>query len=155
MLRRARIFFLVAVVLAGVLVLTEVPIADLMHARSAASEVTSALAKVRAENRALEAQVHDLQQGSTIEQIAHQEYGLVEPGQRSVVVMPGGGATGSVRGHGSTGTSAPLGETTIPKSDIVPTDSQVAQVGGGSAAHGGPSFWQRVVQRLEFWKASA
>lgn len=155
MVRRARIFFLAAVLLAGVLLLTEVPITDVVHARAAAADVTTALAKIRAENKALEAQVHDLKQGSTIEQIAHQEYGLVESGQRSVVVMPGGGATGSVGGHGSTGTSAPLGETTIPKSDVVPSDSQLSQVGGGSVARGGASFWERVVQRLEFWKASA
>ena len=134
MLRRARIFFLAAVLLAGVLLLTEVPITDVVHARAAAADVTTALAKIRAENKALEAQVHDLKQGSTIEQIAHQEYGLVESGQRSVVVMPGGGATGS---------------------DVVPSDSQLSQVGGGSVARGGASFWERVVQRLEFWKASA
>ncbi|MGO9197563.1 MAG: septum formation initiator family protein [Acidimicrobiales bacterium] len=155
MLRRARLFFLAAVVVAGVVLATEVPIGDLVHARAAVADAAHVLAKVRSENRELSAQIHELKQGSTIQQIAHEQYGLIEPGQRSIVIMPGGGSTGSVRGHGSTGETAPLGQSTIPKSDLVPSDSQVAQVGAGQGGGGGRGFWQRVLQRLEFWKASA
>ena len=156
MLYRARIAFVVAVVLGAILLATEFPLAGLVHARATANATAAELSRIQTENRTLSNQVHDLRQGSTIQQIAHQEYGLVEQGQRSVVIMPGGGNTGSVRGHGTSGPSAPLGSTTIPKSDIVPTDSSLSTGvgGGGSGAGSGGGFWQRLLNRLEFWKGS-
>jgi hypothetical protein len=157
-LYRARMAFLVAVVVGAIVLVTEFPLAGLVHARATANATAAELTRMRNENRALSIQVHQLRLGSTIQQIAHQEYGLVEPGQRSVVIMPGGGAGGSasVGGRGPTGASAPLGSTTIPKSDIVPSDSSLSNgvLGGGTTAGAGGSFWQRLLNRLEFWKAS-
>ena len=159
MLYRARILFVAAVALAAIILATQFPIGELVHARAAVASASGQLAKIRSENRSLANDVRDLQKGSTIQQLAHQEYGLVEPGQRSVVIMPGSGSSASVRDHGSTAASAPLGSTTIPKSDIVPTDSLLAPAsagvsGGGGGGGSGGSYWGRVLNRLEFWKAS-
>ncbi|MHB8245086.1 MAG: FtsB family cell division protein [Acidimicrobiales bacterium] len=156
MLYRARVAFAAAVVVAGVILAIEFPVGQLVSARSAVSSSGAELAKVTRENRTLAIQVRDLAKGSTIEQIAHADYGLVLPGQRSIVIMPGGQmhTGGAIPGHSSAGTSAPLGSTTIPRSDIVPSDSQLSPSVAPPQNNSG-GFWQRVLTRLEFWKASA
>jgi cell division protein FtsB len=151
-LYRARIAFVMAVVLGAIVLFVEFPIGQLVQARGAVASSSAQLSRLQSENRTLANQVRELQEGSTIEQVAHEEYGLVEPGQRSIVVMPGAGA-GAVGGRGPTGASAPLGSTTIPKSDLVPTDASLSPAGGGRVSGGG-GFWGRVLDRLEFWKAS-
>lgn len=154
-LQRARLVFVTALVLAVVVLFTEFPIADLTHARSSVASASVELSKVQRENDALRLQVRDLKQGSTVEEIAHDEYGLVEPGQQSVVVMPSNASASADRKSSAGGeeAEAPLGATTIPESDIVPSDAALAQVSGASTSSG-DSFWHRVLDRLEFWKAS-
>ncbi|MHB1987717.1 MAG: FtsB family cell division protein [Acidimicrobiales bacterium] len=165
MLSRARLVFLVAVVLAGIIVATELPVGELLHARAAAATASVELAQVRRENKSLSEQVRDLREGASIQQIAHQQYGLVEPGQASIVVMPGSSSTG-LPGSGRRAksqrvehTNSPLTSATIPKADLVPSDAQLSPapvVGGrhsGSSSAGG-GFWQRVLDKLEFWKAT-
>lgn len=167
MLSRARLVFFASLVLAGLLLVLELPLGQLMGARSSAATTAAELAKVQAENKRLSNQVRDLQRGATIQQIAHEEYGLVEPGQRTVVVMPGsaigtgtGHGTGHATGHGMTaarvrgGSSTPLGSHTIPQSDVVPSDALLAPPPGAKGAGQGQGFWQRVLNRLEFWKGS-
>lgn len=161
MLYRARIVFVVAVVLAAIVLLTEFPVSSLVSARAASASAAAELSKVQSENKALASQVHDLKEGSTIEQVAHEEYGLVEPGQQSVVVMPGATSSTSTRGGASsrTNATAPLGSSTIPKSDLVPSDAPLSPVneqqGAGTSATAASSFWKRVLERLEFWKPTA
>lgn len=148
LLRRARLGFVAAIAIAVVIVATQFPLGELVHARAALSFSSTHLAQLRRENASLGAQVKALQQGSTIEQIAHQEYGLVRPGQQAVVVLPGA--------HESTGATASgrLGTFKLPSSDFVPTDSLLSP--GATAAkpatHEG--LWRKVLNRLEFWKAT-
>lgn len=152
MLSKARLVFVLAVLAAVVVLVTEFPLGELVTARSASSAAAAELSQVRQQNRALEALVHDLKKGSTIEQIAHEEYGLVEPGQRSYVVMPSAASTGGKAGPEA---ATPLGSSTIPRSDLVPSDSSLSP-GPGAAKdpEAGESFWRRLLNRLEFWKAT-
>ncbi len=162
MLRRARVLFAAAVVASVFVVLTEVPFSELLHARGAVAAASAELDRLRHENGALSAEVGDLKNGSTIEQIAHEEYGLVSPGEGSVVVMPASeGSQGRRGGSGKTGktgepgeAATPLGATTIPKSDLVPSDSPLSPANEGSRTpRHHESFWKRLLDRLEFWKA--
>ncbi|MGH9171424.1 MAG: septum formation initiator family protein [Acidimicrobiales bacterium] len=136
-----------ALVVGVVLVATEFPWHQLLDERAGVARSSQQLTQLQNANHALQAEVNSLHQSSTIEGVAHSQYGLVEPGQRSVVVLAGGG----------TGAKGPLSATKIPESDIVPSDSLVAGSGTGGAAVAGshPSgFWGQLLQRLEFWKAA-
>ncbi|MGH9297134.1 MAG: FtsB family cell division protein [Acidimicrobiales bacterium] len=152
MLRRARIAFVAAVVLAAVILATQFPLGELLHARAAVSSSSGQLAALRRANNALSAQVKSLHQASTIEQIAHDQYGLVRPGQKSVVILPNGhdgGASGSARSG-----SIPdrLGTAVIPPADLVPSDSLLSPPEVKSAGSSRGGYWGRVLDRLEFWK---
>ena len=147
MLKRARLLFAVAVVLAVVILATSFPIGQLMQARSSAAVAATELSRVQRENRALASEVRRLKTGSAIQQIAHEDYGLVDPGQRSYVVMP---RNGSSRAGAAAG---PLGNHQIPQSDLVPSDSVLSPPAPSRNPGAGRSFWQRLVNRLEFWKA--
>jgi hypothetical protein len=89
--------------------------------------------------------VHALKDPSVIGQIAHAEYGLAEPGERSVVVLPG-------TTPGSASTRNPLADNPVPPSDLLPSDAVLdpgLQVTGPAVR--GPGFWHRVLGSLEFW----
>jgi hypothetical protein len=105
---------------------------------------------LQAQNRALSAEVSSLRQSSTVARIAHQEYGLVGKGERSIVVLPSPTAT---RDSGAGSGAGPLNSTGVPKSDLVPSDAIVSPSAGASHPKKTPDFWERVLQRLEFWRA--
>ncbi len=143
MIARARLLLVAAFIAGIVIVATEFPLGQLMRGRAAMSEASSQLSRLQAQNRALTAEVVSLHQDATVARIAHAEYGLVSKGQRSVVVLPLPSAG-----------SGPLGATTVPRSDLVPTDAIVnPAVGGDGKVVKRVGFWSRLVQRLEFWKA--
>jgi cell division protein FtsB len=149
MLRRARLLFLLSAVAALVIVATELPLGSLMRARSQGATAAAELAKVRQENHLLASEVAGLKKGSTIEQIAHQQYGLVKAGQKSYVVMPTARA-------GDTGGAGPLGDHLIPPSDLVPSDASLSPPSTSASVPGeSGGFWHRLLNRLEFWKAVA
>jgi cell division protein FtsB len=148
---RARIALLVALIAGVVITATEFPLGQLIRGRAEAAQATNQLSQLRAENLALAGEVSALHQPSTVARIAHQEYGLVANGQRSIVVLP----SRSTRDTGAGTGSGPLSSTGVPKADLVPTDAIVSpSAGGAGAAKKGAGFWDRVVQRLEFWNAS-
>ena len=83
---------------------------------------------------------------ASIGRIADEEYGLIAPGQRSIVVLPG------ANGSSGRGTPDPLADNPIPSSDLLPSDAIL----GPSARTAQPimrepSFWRRVLSSLEFW----
>jgi len=141
---RARIFLLVSLIAGIAIVATEFPLGQLLRQRAALAQATHQLSALQSENQSLTAQVNSLHQASTVARIAHQDYGLVSKGQRAVVVLP------SPSKSGSTG---PLGTTSVPKSDLVPTDAIVAPTPGAGRSATGQGFWARLLQRFEFWKA--
>jgi hypothetical protein len=154
-LTRARIALLTSVVLASLLLVLEVPLGQLTGARSAVAATAAELSRVQRQNQVLARQIDGLEHGPMIEEIAHEEFGLVGRGQRSVVVMPGG--TGAARVHGGSTlpggapATAPLGSSEIPSSDLVPSDAAASPPGSQALPQ---SFWQRFLDRLEFWKGS-
>jgi hypothetical protein len=116
-----------------------------MRSRASLSAATAQLSELKAQDHALDGQLASLHQDATIAGIAHAEYGLVTKGQKAVVVLPSPGA--------SSGGSAPLSASTVPTSDLVPTDAIVSPSSGGGVSVKRPGFWSRLAQRLEFWKA--
>lgn len=144
MIARARLLLLVSLVVGIVIVATEFPFRQLLDERASVTRTSQQLRQLDAANRSLQAQVNAMHQPGTISAIAHQQYGLVQLGQRSVVVLPGGG----------TGGSGPLDSKTIPQGDVVPSDAVISPAGGGGVVREKTDgFWGRLLQRLEFWKA--
>ncbi|MGA2803562.1 MAG: septum formation initiator family protein [Acidimicrobiales bacterium] len=145
MIKRARLFFFVALLIALVILLANFPLGALVQGRAAVRADTAQLLALQAENRALSSQLRALHDPATVGRIAHEEYGLVTPGQRSVVVLPGAARS-------SSSTPDPLSDNPIPSSDLLPSDAilgpsaRVAQ----PPVHE-PGFWHRVIGTLEFW----
>jgi cell division protein FtsB len=139
---RARIILAVAFVLGLVIVSSEFPLGQLMSGRAALGQDRLQLRQLDAENRQLSQQLSSLRQPGTIVGIAHAEYGLVTKGEQSIVVLPSP--------HDRS--ADPLRSTTVPSSDLVPTDAIVSP-GGVPAGGRGAGFWSRLLQRLEFWRA--
>jgi cell division protein FtsB len=146
--RRARITLLVALVLSAGIVATQFPLNQLLGERSAVQRESRQLTQLTAENRSLTEQISSLHQPGTIARLAQERYGLVTVGEQSLVVLPSAaGRTGS--------TTDPLGSTTVPQDDLMPSDALISPAGGaGSGSVGGQAgFWTKLLQRLEFWKA--
>ncbi len=147
MIRRARLFLLVALLIAAAIVVANFPLGALLNDRSTVRAETAQLAALRAANRAMAIEARALQDAATVGRIAHEEYGMISRGQRSLVVLPS--TTASVASAGN-----PLADNPIPSSDLLPSDAildpavPVAQPSGH-----GPGFWQRVADRLEFWRS--
>ena len=145
MIQRARLFFFVALLIAAVIAVANFPLGALVHERSTVQAENAQLAALRTEDKTLASEVRALHDPATVGRIAHQEYGLISPGQRSVVVLPG--STGS-----STSARNPLDNSPIPLSDVLPSDAILdpTMQAQPAPAHQ-PSFWHRVLGTLEFW----
>jgi hypothetical protein len=129
---------------------TEFPLGQLMRGRADVAHATQQLTQLQGQNRVLASEVSSLHQGGTVARIAHEDYGLVAKGQKSIVVLPSrvAGAQGGPAGAG------PLSATGVPKTDLVPSDAIVSPTGPATPkAHKPAGFWERVLQRLEFWRA--
>jgi type II secretory pathway pseudopilin PulG len=147
-IRRAQLVFCAAVVLAAVIVGTQLPLGQILGQRAAIARATAELRQLQAQNAALSSQVHALGQPANVAVIAHQQYGLVNPGQQSYVILPEPVEPGHTQ-------SGPLSTVTIPASDLVPSDAVVSSTGQPSAPAsrgGGTGFLGRVLDRLEFWR---
>ena len=143
-LRRARAGLVGAVVLAIAIVATGLPTATIGRQRDALAAADRQLATVEAHNAAIRSEITSLRQRSTIEAIAREDYGLVRPGQRSFVILPGKGA--HAVGAGT------LGLEPIPADDLVPTSvSAVAPLVAAAGAKSA-SLWSRTLNELEFWR---
>jgi cell division protein FtsB len=142
---RARLFCVVAVLIAAGILVTNFPLGTLLHEQATVQGESARLASLRAANEKLSLEVRALDEPATIGQIAHEEYGLVTPGARPIVVLP------ASAGSGSSGRD-PLANNKVPSSDLLPSDAILdpgTQI-TAPAAHG-PGFWRRVLGGLEFW----
>lgn len=146
MIKRARLFFVLAVLVAAGILVANFPAGSIMAERSAVRADAVRLANLRSETSALAAQVKALHHAATVGQIAHEEYGLIEPGEQSVVVLPG-----SAKKPSNT-TANPLADNPIPSSDLLPSDSILdSGVTPQRAVHQTRGFWHRFMGSLEFW----
>ena len=141
MIQRARLFFVVALLIAAGILVTNLPLGSLMRDRATIAAESGQLATLRTGNRLLSAEVRALNDPATVARIAHEEYGLVKPGQTSVVVLPPAGR--------SAGTRNPLVNGPIPAADLLPSDAVL--VPSVPPPTKGAGFWRRVLDRLEFW----
>ena len=80
MVQRARLFLLVAVVIAAGILVANFPLGALLHDRATVQGESARLAALRATNERLASEVRALDEPAIIGQIAHEEYGLVTPG---------------------------------------------------------------------------
>ncbi len=142
-IHRARQILLLSVTAVVVLVLMEFPLHQLMAQRAQIGATAAALAAVEQHNSALSGDITALAKSSVIASIAHQDYGLVAPGQRSYVILP---AAGSTIG------ADPLSAASIPVTDIGSSTGS-GNVPPAAAVHQAPvgSLWSRMVAHLEFW----
>lgn len=144
-LGRARLAFAGAVVVAIVVVATGLPMGTIVHQRQALAAVSRQLAAVEAHNTAVRAEIASLRQAPTIEAIAREEYGLVRPGQRSYVILPGKGTHTVGAGN--------LGAQRIPAGDVVPTGVSALDPPATATTGSRPaSLWSRTLNELEFWR---
>ena len=143
-LARARVVLVGAVAGSVAILATGFPAGTLVHQQKALAAAGRELASVEARNTAVRSEIASLEQRSTIEAIAREEYGLVRPGQRSYVILPGG--AGRAVGTGT------LGVQPIPTVDLVPT--AVSAYGSPLAGSGvrQQSLWNRTLGELEFWR---
>jgi len=146
MIQRARLIFLAAVILAVVIIAGELPLGALAHEKSAIAGTSRQLQILRAENLSLSQQVSSLNDPATIEGIAHAQYGLVQRGQRSYVILSGPGD--------NTSGPNPLSSNLLSPLEIVPNDAAGTTPAGGadkSTSHS-PGVWSQIQSRLEFWR---
>jgi cell division protein FtsB len=123
-MRRAVRLLLLAMIAVGVLLLFVCPFRTLVDQRH---QITSTQRQITALTKAddqLAARIKSLKSPSQIEQIAHQDFGLVMKGQQSYTIIP---------------TSPP---TTAAPATTVPTQTKAKTKG-----HGDHHWWQH----LEFW----
>ncbi len=78
----------VSVVLVGVAFVTLFPIGTMLSQRHQLNAVSSQLSRLQAANRALRAKARLLRTNAEIAKLAHEQYGLVKPGQEAYVVLP-------------------------------------------------------------------
>jgi cell division protein FtsB len=147
-IRRARLTLCAAIVLAAVIVAAELPLGQLLQGRAAIAASTAQLQQLQAEDASLAAEVQALGQPGTIARIAHQQYGLVRPGQEAFVVLPGPSSDGTLAG--------PLSGAMVPKADIMPSDQVIDGLGSGADAPAAPlpgaGLARQFLDRLEFWR---
>jgi cell division protein FtsB len=139
--RRARAALIVAGILAALTVVTSFPLATLLRQRAELAGAVRELSHVRAHDSQLEKEVQSLSTRSTIVEIAREDYGLVREGERAIVVLPGK----------HEGTSSGLTPKKLPASDFVPSASTTWEASSSGRSEG-PSFFERVLHHLEFWR---
>jgi cell division protein FtsB len=143
-LARARLFLACAVVFALVVFAVEFPFSEIFGQRAQLSALSAQLSTMQSRNAALRSSIANLKKDSTIEAIAHQDYGLVQRGQRSFVILPAPSAKSN---------DVSLSDQPVPISDLVqaPVGSAGTVNTASSASGAPPSFWSRFKDRLEFW----
>jgi cell division protein FtsB len=97
--RRTARLLLFAFTAIGVLLLFVFPARTLINQRRDIASTQSHISALTQENSRLAARAKSLSGPATIEQIAHQDYGLVMPGQQAYTILPKASST-------STATSA-------------------------------------------------
>jgi len=143
-LRRARLALAAALVLAAAIIGFEFPFAELVHQRGELASLDASVAHVVGADAALRADIAALSSSATLAAIAHEQYGLVRPGQQPYVVLPPTRAAGPPSG---------LETPEIPPADLIAAPPGTTGATGSPSAPSEPGFWARVVDRLEFWRS--
>ena len=116
MIRRARLFFLVALLLAAGILVANFPLSTLLQGRSTVQGEASPPGGVAGGEPDACLRGAGARRSATVGEIAHEEYGLITPGQRSIVVLPAAAGAGSAARD-------PLANNPVPSSDLLPSDA--------------------------------
>jgi cell division protein FtsB len=149
-LRLARVALLAGLGLAGAIAVTQLPLGELLAQRGQIAVASRQLAVVDQRNAQLSAENRALAQPATVAAIAHQDYGLVHPGQLAYVILP----AANDRGEGV------LGRVSISRSQMVSSDAAAltgiapaaAATPSAGAGAGPASLLSRTLDHLEFWR---
>jgi cell division protein FtsB len=87
-MRRAAVLLMVALAAVGVLLLFVFPARTLLAQRRQISATESHISAISRENADLAARIKSMSDPAQIEQIAHEQYGLVMPGQQAFTIIP-------------------------------------------------------------------
>jgi cell division protein FtsB len=133
-----------AALCAAVIVVAWFPARELIGQHEELTAVNGQLSMLAKRNASLSADISALSSYSTIAAVAHEQYGLVRPGQTSYVILP---AVGSAAANGA------LATTSIAPQDLIaaPVDEPRSGSSPGTSSGGG-SFWSRFSGHLEFWR---
>ncbi len=161
-----------AIVFAGVVLLTSLPVEGLLTQRSALSGTAHELTTVQAENQSIARQVADLENPATVNGIARLDYGFVPKGQRVFDILPASDPSGTASaGSGQVPLSGPpvvpgsarsqalIGVTAPPGGATTASATTGTRSGGSGPVVTGQSpeapephsYWGRVLRSLEFW----
>ncbi len=159
-MRRARLALVAGSGLAVAIVLTQFPIGEILAQRGQLRDVSRQLDLLDERNVALRSENAALRQPATVAAIAHQDYGLVRPGQQAYVILPATGAADP--------DAASLGTPVISRSQMVSASASALTgvapagmsgagpaagdhaAGAGSAGQG--SLLARTLDHLAFWR---
>jgi cell division protein FtsB len=141
-LRRARLVLVAALAGAVIVVAAEFPLSELLHQHAALALTQEQLATLASRNSSLSADVIALSSNSTVNAIAHEEYGLVQPGQSSYVILPAANSAAAKQG---------LSATAIPPQDLVASGPTAGTSAIPTGQTESPGFWSRFASHLEFW----
>ena len=140
-LRRARLILVAAVIGAVIVVGAEFPFSELMHQHAALNLAQRQLSMLASRNSSLTADIGALSSNSTVNAIAHEEYGLVQRGQSSYVILPAANSEAAKQG---------LSIPAIPPQDLLASGPVPGRVVLPTSSDS-PSFWSRFAAHLEFW----
>ena len=140
---------------AAVILTAWLPVGALIAQHSALSAASSRLSQLSAEGVALTAEEARLQTPAVIDQLAREQYQLVEPGQRLVQVLTPSFRPTSQRADGGPFPGDPGYAPVVDPADATsgpdppPASRPPAHV---VARPAGPGYLSRVLSTLEFWR---
>lgn len=131
-----------ALVGAVIVVAAEFPLNELLHQHAELALTQEQLATLASRNSSLNADVIALSSNSTVNAIAHEEYGLVQPGQSSYVILPAANSAAAKQG---------LSAAVIPPQDLIASGPAAASASTPPDQVAAQGFWSRFAAHLEFW----
>jgi hypothetical protein len=135
---------------AAVILAAWFPLGALLSQRAQLSTATSRLTELATEGKALRAVAARLDTPEVLNQLAREQYELVEPGQRLVQVLAASGAPTSRASGGPFAGDPGLAPLVAPGGATTTTPS--ASGTAATAGHGQGGFVSRVLGTLEFWR---
>jgi hypothetical protein len=130
-----------AVVTAGAMIAIWFPFSALWQQQHEIAQAAAALAAVRGEQQALDAQSHQVASTRAQRDLARADYQLVSPGQSLIQVLPGRATNGVWTLRDDPGYQPLARPDTVP---AVSAHRASTRPGGG--------FLERLVRTLEFWR---
>lgn len=140
---------------AGVILAAWLPVGALLSQRAALTAASTRLTQLSTGGRALTAEAARLQTPAMVDQLAREQYQLVQPGQRLVQVLTPTFRPTSQRAAGGPFPGDPGFAPVVDPADATsgpgPAPSKPAATAHPSVP-GGPGFLSRVLSTLEFWR---